>query len=185
MFKIISAFIIILISFRTQAQSISERTVDSSGNILIFTTIDTIGTDARYLAVDGFIYNVDSVNNYVFDFYFSSPYNFLLTDKDKIYIRYSDGAVYNVSSFSEGSFFTQGQDANISIEVSKNALNKMLQYSVKSISIVTDKFRYTIPVNSADKKVFENLAHFMLNVNVYDENVIKQSELTKMKSSDN
>lgn len=186
MIKLIPALILIFFSSATYSQAISKRTVDSSGHIIVFTTIDTIvaNTDA-YCAVDGLIYSADSINYYALDFYFTSPQSFLLSSKDKVYIRYSDGEVYEVSPFSEGNYYAKGQEVYISITVSENALYKMLQYPVKSISLVTQKFRHNIPVDSNYEKTFENLADFMLNLNVYDENGIKWSELTKMKFPEN
>ncbi len=186
MFKLILALILTVISSTAYSQSISKRTVDSSGHIIVFTTIDTIAANsAAYCAVDGLIYNADSIYYYALDFYFTSPQSFLLSSKDKVNIKYSDGEVYEVTPFSEGNYYSKGQDVYISIAVSENALYKMLQYPVKSVSIVTEKFRHNIPVDSNYEKTFEKLADFMLNLNVYDENGIKWSELTKMKFPEN
>ncbi len=185
MFKLIPMFIFVFLSYITYSQAISKRTVDSSGHIIIFTTIDTITNRTQYCAVEGLIYNDDSVNYYALNFYLNSPESFYLTSKDKIYIRYSDGQVYEVSPLSDGNYYTKGQQEYITIPVSENALYGMLQYPVKSICIITEKFRYNIPVDLNYEKTFGNLADFMLNLNVYDENGIKWSELTKMKFPDN
>jgi hypothetical protein len=67
-----------------QAQSISERDVDSSGNITIITTRDTLASDPNYCYTEGFIYNSDSVNYYGLVFYFDAHQIFFLTAKDKI-----------------------------------------------------------------------------------------------------
>jgi len=171
--------------FALQAQSISERDVDSSGNITIITTLDTLASDPKYCYTEGVIYNSDSVNYYGLVFYFDAPQIFFLTAKDKIRIRYNDGEVYDEFVNTDGEFIIKDDLLKIMFPVSENALNKMLRNSVTSITLITEKFRHTINVDVAYNQTFKNLSEYMLNINVYDKNGIKWSELTKMKFPEN
>ena len=164
-----------------QAQSISERVVDSSGDITIITTRDTLAADPNNCYTEGFIYNSDSVNYYGLVFYFDAHQIFFLTPKDRIQIRYSDGEVYDDFVVTNGEFVSEGELVKIMFPISENALNKMLSKSVTSITLITEKFRHTIKVEESYNQTFQTLSEYMLNINVYDKNGIKWSELTKWK----
>ena len=172
MFKMTIALFLILYSTSTQAQFISKRTVDSSGAIMIFTTLDTLALNPEFCAVEGMIFNADSVNYYALIFYFNVSKTIFLTNKDKISIRYNDGEVYEEFVYTEGDLFSEGRLAKIMLPFSENGLKKMNCNSVTSISLITDKFRQTIKQNEIYNKSFQNLAEYMLHVNVYDENGI-------------
>jgi len=118
-------------------------------------------------------------------FYFDAPQIFFLTAKDKIRIRYNDGEVYDEFVNTDGEFIIKDDLLKIMFPVSENALNKMLRNSVTSITLITEKFRHTINVDVAYNQTFKNLSEYMLNINVYDKNGIKWSELTKMKFPEN
>lgn len=185
MFKIIFALLLSLISITIQAQSISKRTVDSSGSIMIFTTPDTLALGSNYCVVEGVIFNADSVNYYAVILYFNAPQTFFLIAKDKIRIRYNDGEVYDEFAYTEGEFFTEGQLLKVMLPVSEKALNKIVRNPVTSITLITEKFKHTLKVDDAYNKSFQNLSQYMLHMNVYDENGIKWSELTEMKFPEN
>ena len=146
MFKIIFALLFSLFSITIQAQSLSKRTVDSSGDIMIYTTLDTIALNTEYCAVEGVISNADSVNYYALFFYFKAPQTLFLTSRDKIRIRYNDGEVYDDYVFTEGEFFTEGQLTRMMLPISENALHKMNRNSVASISLITEKFKHKIEI---------------------------------------
>lgn len=171
--------------FALQAQSISERDVDSSGNITIITTLDTLASDPNYCYTEGVIYNSDSVNYYGLVFYFDAHQIFFLTAKDKIQIRFDDGEVYDDFVITDGEFISDGELVKIMFPIVKNALNKMLRNSVTSISLITEKFRHTIKVDEAYNQTFQTLSEYMLNINPYDKNGIMWSELTKWKFPEN
>ena len=184
----IKTTLILLICFSgiaLQAQSINERIVDSAGNILIVTNADTLNSYPEYCYTSGIIYNSDSINQYGMVFYFHSPQTFFLTAKDKIRIRYNDGQVNDEFVNTDGEFIIKDDLLKIMFPVSENALNKMLRNSVTSITLITEKFRHTINVDVAYNQTFKNLSEYMLNINVYDKNGIKWSELTKMKFPEN
>lgn len=168
-----------------QAQSISERVVDSSGDITIITTRDTLASYPNYCYTEGFIYNSDSVNYYGLVFYFDAHQIFFLTAKDRFQIRYNDGEVYDDFVVTNGEFVSEGELVKIMFPISENALNKMLRNSVTSITLITQKFRHTIKVEEAYNQTFQTLSEYMLNINVYDKNGIKWSELTKWKFPEN
>ena len=171
--------------FALQAQSISERDVDSSGNITIITTLDTLASDPNYCYTEGVIYNSDSVNYYGLVFYFDAPQTFFLNTKDKMRIRYNDGEVYEEIVITDGEFISDGELVKIMFPIVKNALNKMLRNSVTSITLITEKFRHTIKVDEAYNLTFQTLSEYMLNINPYDKNGIMWSELTKWKFPEN
>jgi len=185
MIKTILALCICFSGLAIKAQSISDRIVDSSGNIIIVTTTDTVALNPEFCYTEGVIYHSDSVNNYGLVFYFDAPQIFFLTAKDKIYIRYNDGEVYDEFVITDGEFITDGELVKIMIPMTENALKKMIRNPVLSISLITEKFRHTIKVDEAYHQRFKNLSDYLLHVNVYDENGVKWSELTKMKFPEN
>jgi hypothetical protein len=185
MIKTTLTLLICFSSIALQAQSINERIVDSAGNIIIVTNADTLNSYPEYCYTSGIIYNSDSINQYGMVFYFHAPQTFFLTAKDKIRIRYNDGQVNDEFVITDGEFIMEGDLVKIMFPITENALNKMLRNSVTSIILITEKFRHTINVDVAYNQTFKNLSDYMLNINVYDENGIKWSELTKMKFPEN
>ncbi len=169
----------------SQGQSILKRTVDSSGNITISTTIDTLAMGPKDCMVGGLVYNADSIKYYALVFYFKAPKTFFLTGKDKIYIRFDDGQVYDENVYTNGEFFTEGNRASVTIEISEQALQKMSRCFVTSVSLINDKFRHKMNVQDPYNRTFEDLAYYLLDLNPYDENGINWVELTKMKFRDN
>ena len=155
-----------------QAQSINERIVDNDGNITIVTKPDTLSSYPAYCYTSGIIYNLDSINRYGMVFYFHAPQTFFLTAKDKIRIRYNDGQVNDEFVITDGDFIMEGDKLKIMIPITENALKKMLRNSVTSITLITEKFRHTINVDVAYNQTFKNLSEFMLNINVYDDQVV-------------
>ena len=186
MLKIIPVILFSLFNVAIQAQSISSRVVDdSTGCILITTNSFVLSESSNACTVIGEIFNTDSINYFSFTFYFKAPHTFFLTQKDKIYIRFIDGEVYEESPYTEGVFYSEGDEVKTLVHISNKILNKMLRQKVTSISLINESFRHTINIKEQHIKSFKNLAEYLLSINVYDENGIKWSELTEMKFPEN
>ncbi len=184
MLKYIS-FLSVFFFQQSSAQSISKRTADSSGNIIITTSRDTLASGTNDCRVEGLVFRSDSGKYFAFAFYLTSPRTFFLTSKDKIRIRLFDGEVFEQNAYTEGEFFTKGSEAVVTIPISEAFMNKMYKSQVASISLITAQLRHNIAVPPYYSNRFLTLSQYMLTMNVYDENGINWSELTSMPLPEN
>lgn len=180
-------FLPLLFLFTQQAfsQAIAERTVDSTGNITVVTTIDTIAEQHQSCYIDGMICTFENQYYYGFDLFFEPPQDFYLTEKDKVLVRYGDGEVQELAVFTQGELINGNQLCGIKALISEDELRKMTKYRVISISLLTPKFKHTIRIDPEHTKKLFDLSYYMLHLNVSNPDDYKWSELMKMKFPEN
>ena len=177
--------LLLLFSHQAFSQSIAERTVDSTGNITVVTTIDTLAEQHQSCYIDGMICTWENKYYYGFDLFFEPPQDFYLTDKDKVLVRYVDGEVQQLEIFTQGQLLSGNELCGIKVLISEDELRKMSDYPVTSISLATPKFKHTIRIEPELKKKLFDLSYYMLNLNVYNPDDYKWSEMLKMKFPEN
>ena len=177
----------LLLLFANQAfsQSIAERTVDSIGNVTVITTIDTLAEEKQNCYINGMICTWENRYYYGFDLFFEPPQDFYLTDKDKVLVRYYDGEVQELEIFTQGELISGNELCGIKLLITEEELRKMNEHPVTSLRLVTPKFKHTIQIEPARQQKLYDLSHYMLNLNVFNPDDYKWSELLKMKFPEN
>lgn len=169
MLKITLALTFALSTTTLLAQSISVRKIMDGGVININTKLDSISSGNKYCAVEGNIFNVDSLNLYGIGIHLISPQTFFLNRKNTIQIRTNDGFVYEDYVLTDGLFIQEGQPFIATIHIMKEAMNHFSRSLVTSITLVTENFRHKIEIDNKQNPSFQKHLEFMNNINVYDE----------------
>jgi len=161
----------------SNAQSISERRVDSSGSILFITKPDTIATGEKYCSVEGAVLLSQNRFYYGFGFYFTSPATFFMTENNKIQIRFSDGEFIEDHVYTDGEFIGEGNELKIKIQVSDVLLRAMKHQPVSSVAFITTSFRHVLPITEMYQEKLMKLSSFLLDIDECQENLNDKSEI--------
>ena len=185
MLKTTFSLLLFIVTAKSEAQAIQERTIESSGNIMVITTMDTLASKSKFCAVEGVIYNQDSVNYYAMKLYFDAPKLLHLSNQDSISFHFSDGENFKESIYIEDKKIEKGERLRVLIATPEFVLEELYRNPVKSITLESGTYTYTLKVEDIHSDSFQALAEYMMNLNVFDENGIKWSELSKMKFPEN
>jgi hypothetical protein len=157
------------------AQSISERRVDSSGNILFITKPDTIATGEKYCIVEGVVLHSKNCFYYGFGFYFISSATFYMTKQNKIQIRFSDGEVFEQNVYTDGEFIGEGSELKIKLQVSDVLLRQMKHQSVSSVAFIASSFKHVLPITEMYQEKLMKLSSFLLDIDECQEHLNNKS----------
>ena len=184
-------FLLIIIVFSSSisnGQSIYKREVDDSTcEVTVYTTIDTVGVGNTFCQSWGLIFSQEGTNYYALSYLFKAPKPIYVNSLCMMKIHFNDGELFSFSNINDADFFNTGEQIEFRTRVEEPFLKKMNNYRVTSLQFEKDSFKYTIPITQPYGETFLRLANLMLTTNMNDDNqdFMNWSELTKYKFPEN